>query len=113
VKRYLQQFMKSSGPSRDQPWRACFGIRWRRSNGFLRTMVTTIHKLNTGWLAFLRFLSESEMRSLGGTPYRSEIPGPHRHSAVPVCPLPCLIAPLLHKIPEHRIGLASVLEQRW
>jgi hypothetical protein len=48
MKRYLQQFMKSSGPSRDQPWRACFGTGPRDSNGLLRIMVTIIHKLNTG-----------------------------------------------------------------
>jgi hypothetical protein len=48
VKNYLQQFMKSSGTSRDQPWRTCFDTGWRDSNGFLRTMVITIHKLNPG-----------------------------------------------------------------
>jgi hypothetical protein len=69
VKNYLQQFMKSSGPSRDQPWRMCFGTGWRDSNGFLRTTVTTIHKLNSGWFNFLGFLSESEMLDFGGTPY--------------------------------------------
>jgi hypothetical protein len=47
VKNYLQQFMKSSGPSRDQSGRTCFSTGWRDSNGFLRTMVTPIHKLNT------------------------------------------------------------------
>jgi hypothetical protein len=31
-------------------------------------MVTTIQKLNTAWLACLRFLSESKMLHLGGTP---------------------------------------------
>jgi hypothetical protein len=48
VKHYLQQFMKSPGPSRDQFWRTCFGTGWRDPTGFLRTMVTIIHKLNTG-----------------------------------------------------------------
>jgi hypothetical protein len=48
VKNYLQQFKKSSGPSRDQPWRTCFDTGWRDSNGFLRTIVTTGHTLNTG-----------------------------------------------------------------
>jgi hypothetical protein len=46
VKNYLQKFMKSSGPSRDQPWKTCFDTGWRDPNGFLRTMVATIHKLN-------------------------------------------------------------------
>jgi hypothetical protein len=68
VKNYLQQFMKSSGPSRDQPWRTYFGTGWRDSNGFLRTTVTSINKLNTGWFPFLEFLSESEMLHLVGTP---------------------------------------------
>jgi hypothetical protein len=36
------------GSSRDQPWKTCFGTGWRDSNGFLRIMVTAIHKLNTG-----------------------------------------------------------------
>jgi transposase len=40
VKSYLQQFMKSSEPSSDQPWRTCFGTGWRDLNGLLRTMVT-------------------------------------------------------------------------
>jgi hypothetical protein len=48
VKNYLRSFMKSSEPSRDQPWRTCFGTGWRSSNGFRRTMVATIQKLNTG-----------------------------------------------------------------
>jgi hypothetical protein len=48
VKNYSQQFMKSSGPSLDQSWRTCFSTGWRDSNNFLRTMVTTIHTLNTG-----------------------------------------------------------------
>jgi hypothetical protein len=48
VTNYLRQLMKSSGPSRDQPWRTCFGTGWRDSNGFLRSMVTTVYKLNTG-----------------------------------------------------------------
>jgi hypothetical protein len=69
VKNYLQQFMKSSGPSRDQPWRKCFGTGWRDSNEFLRTLVITIHKLNPGWFPLPGFLSESEMLHLGGTPY--------------------------------------------
>jgi hypothetical protein len=37
-----------AGASRDQFWKTCFGIRWRDSNRFLREMVTTIHKPNTG-----------------------------------------------------------------
>jgi hypothetical protein len=61
--------MESSGPFQDQPWRTCFGTEWRDSNGFLRTMVITIHKLNTGGFTFLAFLSESEMLHLGGTSY--------------------------------------------
>jgi hypothetical protein len=69
VKNCLQQFMKSSWLSRDQPWRTCFGTGSRDSNGFLRTMVTTIHKLNIGRFTFLGFLSESEMLHLGGTSY--------------------------------------------
>jgi hypothetical protein len=48
VKNYLQQFMKSSALSPDQPWKTCFGTGWRDSNGFLRTMVTAFYKLNTG-----------------------------------------------------------------
>jgi hypothetical protein len=68
VKNYLQQFMKSLGPSRNQPWRTCFGAGWRDSNGFLRIMVTTIYKLNAGRFTFLGFLSESEMLHLVGTP---------------------------------------------
>jgi hypothetical protein len=32
-------------------------------------MVTTIHTLNTGWLIFPGFLSESEMLQLGRTHY--------------------------------------------
>jgi hypothetical protein len=48
VKNYLQQFMKSSRPAGDQPWRTCFGTVWRDSNWFVRTMATTIHKPNTG-----------------------------------------------------------------
>jgi hypothetical protein len=44
----LLQFMKLSGPSRDQPWRTFLGTEWRDSNGFLRIMMTSIHKLNTG-----------------------------------------------------------------
>jgi histone-lysine N-methyltransferase SETMAR len=48
VKNYLQQFMKSSGPSHNQPWRTCFGTEWRDPNGFVKAMGTTIHKLNTG-----------------------------------------------------------------
>jgi hypothetical protein len=44
----MQQFMKSSRTSRNQPWRTCFGTGWRDWNGFLRIMVTTIHQLNTG-----------------------------------------------------------------
>jgi hypothetical protein len=48
VKNHLQQFMKSSELSRDQPWRMCFGTGGRDPNGFVRTMVTAIHKLNTG-----------------------------------------------------------------
>jgi hypothetical protein len=48
VESYLQQFVKSSGLSRDQSWSTCFGTGWRDSNGFLRTMVTAIYKLNTG-----------------------------------------------------------------
>jgi hypothetical protein len=60
--------MKSSGLSRNQPWRTCFGPEWSTSNGFLRTMVTTINKLNTGRFTFLGFLSKSEILHLGGTP---------------------------------------------
>jgi hypothetical protein len=69
VENYLQQFMKFPGPSLGQPWRTCFGTGWRDSNGFLRTMVTTIHKLNTGWFAFLGFLSEGEVLHRGRTTY--------------------------------------------
>jgi hypothetical protein len=69
VKNYLQQFMKSSGPSRDQPWKTCFDTGWRGPNGFLRTVLTTIHTLNNNWFTFLGFLSKSEMPPLGGTPY--------------------------------------------
>jgi hypothetical protein len=47
----------------------CFRTGWRDSNGFFRTMVTTIHKLNTGGFNALGFLSDSEMLHLGGTPY--------------------------------------------
>jgi hypothetical protein len=47
VKNYLQEFMKSSGSSDDQPWKSCFGTEWRHSNEFLRIAVATIHKLNT------------------------------------------------------------------
>jgi hypothetical protein len=61
VKNCLQQFMKSLGPSRGQPWKTCFGTGWRDANRFLRIMVTTMHKRNTGWFTFLGFVSESEM----------------------------------------------------
>jgi hypothetical protein len=44
----LHEFMKWSGPSRDQPWKTCFGTGWRDSNESLRTIVTTLHKLDTG-----------------------------------------------------------------
>jgi transposase len=36
------------GTSRNQPWKMCFGAGWRDPNGFLRTMVTTTYRLNTG-----------------------------------------------------------------
>jgi hypothetical protein len=68
VKNYFQQFMKSSGPSRDHPWRTCFGTGWRDPNEFLKTIITIIHKLNIGSFTFLGFLSKSEMLHLGGTP---------------------------------------------
>jgi hypothetical protein len=69
VNNHLQQLMKLSGQSRDQPWKTCFGTGRRDSNVFLSTMVTIIHKLNTGRFTFLGFLLESEMLHLGGTPY--------------------------------------------
>jgi hypothetical protein len=46
VKNYLRQFIKSSEPSGDQPWRTRFGTGWRDS--FLRTLATIIHRQNTG-----------------------------------------------------------------
>jgi hypothetical protein len=70
MKNHLQQFVKSLEPSRDQPWKTCSGTGWRDSNGFPRTMVTTLHKLNSGGFTFLGFFSESEMLHLGGTPYK-------------------------------------------
>jgi hypothetical protein len=70
VKNYLQQLMKSSGSSRDRPWKTCFGTGSRDLNGFLRTLVTTIDTRSTGWFTFLGFLSESEMPRLSGTLYR-------------------------------------------
>jgi hypothetical protein len=65
--------MKGSRPSCDQPWKTCFGIGWRDSNGLLKIMVIPIQKLNVGWFAFLGFLSESEMLHLGGTPYKLSV----------------------------------------
>jgi hypothetical protein len=50
LKNYLQQFMKSSRPSRNQLWRTCFGTGWKHSNKFLRTMVMTIQAKY--WLIF-------------------------------------------------------------
>jgi transposase len=64
----LQQFMESSGPSRDQSRRTCFRLGWRDSNAFLKTMVNTILQLNTSSFLFLGFLSRNEMLHLGGTP---------------------------------------------
>jgi hypothetical protein len=44
----LHQFMKSSGTSRNQPWKTCFGTGWRDSNEFPRRMVSAIQKVNIG-----------------------------------------------------------------
>jgi hypothetical protein len=60
--------MKLSVLSSDKSWRTCFGTGYRDSNGFLKTMVTTIHKLNNGGFTFLGFVPESEMLHLGGIP---------------------------------------------
>jgi hypothetical protein len=48
AKTYFQQFMISPGPSRDQPWRTCFGTGSRDSNWFLRTMVIAINQPGFG-----------------------------------------------------------------
>jgi hypothetical protein len=49
VTNYVQDLMKSSGPSRNQLWRTCFGTIWRGLNRFFKIMVATLYILNTGW----------------------------------------------------------------
>jgi hypothetical protein len=52
--------------------RLCSGFsstEWRDSNGFLRTTVITIHKLNIRWFSFPHLPSGTETLHLRGTPY--------------------------------------------
>jgi hypothetical protein len=64
-------------------------------------MVITIHMRNTGWFAFLGFLSESEMLHLGGMHYSSNCErydatltddiSNRLNSVVPIKPIPRIV----------------------
>jgi hypothetical protein len=99
TRNYSTQLVKWWPATGRRLWLPCLSTGRRDRNGYLRTMVITIHKLPVGSFTFLQCLLETEPRNLSGTAYISTLQ--NGSLDVPLDQLMCII-------PQHNISIIIV-----